>query len=169
MLPHLCYLPHTPTRAMTLPYSRVRVLSAPYARGLSPCSLSPHPSSPSSPTSPTSPSSAAPSEAHTPEAVFLLVVIRLTFVLTVSTLCFALRVIFLILKIAELHTRDNLTTPEFAMYGVVWFTLADFLPRVVPSLAFMYLMRTKRPRQARSSLSEKGGRVELTAVRAEEA
>mmetsp|Transcript_11281 Transcript_11281/g.18469 ORF Transcript_11281/g.18469 Transcript_11281/m.18469 type:complete len:350 (-) Transcript_11281:139-1188(-) len=115
------------------------------------------------------------------ETVFLVVVIRLTYVLTVSTICFSLRVIFLVIKLSELQTKKNLTGENFAMYGVLWFCLSDFIPRVIPSLSFMYLMRTKRPnapgRRTRSSSSRrssssssssnKGSKhnsIELTAV-----
>ena len=81
-----------------------------------------------------------------PEALFLNVVMRLTMVLVLSTVCFLLRVAMLIVKIVAIHTNCAVTNPSFALFGVLWSLLSDFIPRVLPSLAFMYLMRTKRPR-----------------------
>eukprot|EP01032_Pedospumella_encystans_P019796 gene19796-22503_t len=82
-----------------------------------------------------------------PEALFLNVVMRLTMVLVISTVCFLLRVAILIVKI---DTNCAVTTPSFALFGVLWSLLSDFILRVLPSLAFMYLMRTKRPRGTQS-------------------
>ncbi len=70
-----------------------------------------------------------------------------------SPRCFLLRVAMLIVKIVAIHTDRAVTTPSFAIFGVLWSLLSDFIPRVLPSLAFMYLMRTKRPRGTQTPTS----------------
>lgn len=93
---------------------------------------------------------------HTNEpTVFLAVVLRFTNVLITSLLCFFLRVIMIIVKIVSLSIHRKITNPNFARFGVGWFFCTDFIPRVIPSLAFMYLMRTKRPKEARRSIYNK--------------
>eukprot|EP01038_Epipyxis_sp_PR26KG_P014907 gene14907-20051_t len=79
------------------------------------------------------------------EPVFTKVVIRLTAVLLLSTICFAVRVCMLIAKMAIIHSYSSITTKNFTLFGVLWFTFSDFIPRATPTLAFIFLMRTKRP------------------------
>lgn len=92
-----------------------------------------------------------PGEAQKHEAIFLGVVIRLTNVLLLCTTCFMLRVTMICLKIAALHSVATISRPNFALFGVAWTLCADFIPRVVPSLAFMHLMRSKRPKVTSSA------------------
>jgi hypothetical protein len=77
-------------------------------------------------------------------AVFLTVVVRLTLVLFLCFLCFSLRVAMEIVKIVFSTYPGGITTESFTHNGVAWFFCSDFIPRVIPSLAFMYLMRKKK-------------------------
>jgi len=77
-------------------------------------------------------------------AVFLTVVVRLTIVLFLCFLCFSLRVAMEIVKIVYSRRPGGITTESFTHNGVAWFFCSDFIPRVIPSLAFMYLMRKKK-------------------------
>lgn len=79
------------------------------------------------------------------DQVFTRVVLRLTGVLFLTTLCFVFRMTMLVAKMAELHSPKELTSPSFPLFGFWWFTFSDFIPRAVPSLAFIFLMRTKKP------------------------
>ena len=77
-------------------------------------------------------------------AVFLPVVVRLTIALFLCFLCFSLRVAMEIVKIVYSTYPGGITTESFTHNGVAWFFCSDFIPRVIPSLAFMYLMRKKK-------------------------
>lgn len=79
------------------------------------------------------------------DQVFTTVVTRLTLVLSITTICFVFRLTMLVLKMVALHTDDTYTTPAFTLFGVLWFICSDFIPRAVPSFAFIFLMRTKKP------------------------
>lgn len=87
------------------------------------------------------------------DQVFTRVVTRLTSVLLLVTFCFFLRFIMLIGKMAELHTEKEYTNHSFPLFGLLWFVLADFIPRAVPSLAFIFLMRQKRPTSTKTNQS----------------
>jgi hypothetical protein len=76
---------------------------------------------------------------------------RLTSVLVIATLCFILRVTMLILKSAALHSSFHVSSPGFPLFGFLWFTCSDFIPRCVPSFAFVYLMRTRKKDLTRQS------------------
>jgi hypothetical protein len=52
-----------------------------------------------------------------PENVFLGVVIRITYVLVLTTVCFALRVVMITLTMVALRTSQPVTTPSFALFG----------------------------------------------------
>jgi hypothetical protein len=80
-----------------------------------------------------------------PENIFLGVVIRLAYVLLLTTVCFALRVCMVTLTILALRTTQPVTAPSFALFGFLWTVFADFIPRVLPCLAFIQLMQNKRP------------------------
>lgn len=77
-------------------------------------------------------------------SIFMEAVIRLTVVLIVSTICFLLRVCMLGTKIIALESSRPITTPTFTLFGVAWFFCSDFIPRSVPSFAFITLMQTRR-------------------------
>ena len=81
--------------------------------------------------------------------VFLGVVIRVTYVLVLTSVCFALRICMIILKILAMHTSAQITAPNFSLFGFAWTVLGDFIPRVVPALAFMQLMHSQRAGSAR--------------------
>lgn len=90
------------------------------------------------------------------EAVFTRVVVRMTSVLILSSLCFLCRISMLVAKMVAVHASQRVTTPSFSLFGVLWFCLSDFIPRAAPSLAFIFLMSTKRPsKEIRSSTSHK--------------
>lgn len=95
----------------------------------------------------------------TENAVFTNVVLRMTSVLILSSVCFIMRVCMLIAKMAAVHSSDPITTPSFALFGFLWFCCADFIPRSLPALAFIFLMRTKRPpaKEIKNSVSHKAG------------
>jgi len=76
-------------------------------------------------------------------AVFLIVVVRLTIVLALCFLCFSLRLAMEVVKIMYSRNPRGITTKSFTHNGVAWFFCSDFIPRVIPSLTFMYLMRKK--------------------------
>jgi hypothetical protein len=97
---------------------------------------------------------ACPCQPMKEDQVFTRVVTRLTSVLLLVTFCFFLRFIMLIAKMAELHTEKEYTNHVFTLFGLLWFTLADFIPRAVPALAFIFLMRQKRPSQKANPVAE---------------
>lgn len=88
------------------------------------------------------------------KAVFTAALIRVTTVLTISSVCFALRLAMLIAKAVALAQDSTITTRSFSLFGLGWFICSDFIPRVIPSLAFVWLMRTKRPSSTESSSEE---------------
>ena len=49
----------------------------------------------------------------------------------------------LVLKMAELHGSNDLTSSSFTFFGLLWFFFADFIPRVLPTISFVLLMRTR--------------------------
>ena len=90
------------------------------------------------------------------EAVFTRVVVRMTSVLILSSLCFLCRISMLVTKMVAVHASQRVTTPSFSLFGMLWFCLSDFIPRAAPTLAFIFLMSTKRPsKEIRSSASHK--------------
>ena len=77
---------------------------------------------------------------------FPIVVVRVTLVLLLCTLCFLSRVIMLALKMAALHGRgDTVTSPAFSLFGLLWFTFADFIPRSLPSAVCLFLLTLRKP------------------------
>jgi len=80
-------------------------------------------------------------------AVFLPVVVRLTIALFLCFLCFSLRVAMMIVKIVYYRNPRGISTKSFTHNGVAWYFGSEFIPRVIPSLAFMYLMRKKKKQQ----------------------
>ena len=79
------------------------------------------------------------------DVVFTKVVLRMTSVLILSSACFICRVGMLIAKMAAVHSSDQITTPTFTLFGFLWFCFSDFIPRALPTIAFIFLMRTKKP------------------------
>jgi hypothetical protein len=73
--------------------------------------------------------------------IFALKVIRVTAVLLLCCMCFVVRLAMLVVKLA---TLDYNSAPTFSLFGLLWFTLADFIPRVVPCLALMGMVRSGR-------------------------
>ena len=65
-------------------------------------------------------------------SVFSQAVIRLTAILLLTTICFALRVCMLAAKMAALHSDMQITSASFGLFGFWWFFFSDFL--VKPSL-----------------------------------
>ncbi|RYH21211.1 hypothetical protein EON65_21220 [archaeon] len=88
------------------------------------------------------------------EQVFTKVVFRLVFVLSLTTLCFAVRVGMLLFKMSALHDHTTPTSPTFTLFGFWWFVCSDFIPRAVPTLCFIFLMRTKKPKAEASQHSD---------------
>lgn len=76
--------------------------------------------------------------------IFSKALIRVTVVISISTLCFLLRVIMLIIKMAALHSQKVVTTEVFTLFGFGWFLIGDFIPRAFPSIAFMLLMQQSK-------------------------
>lgn len=91
---------------------------------------------------------------------------RLSGVLVVATLCYVLRAVMLVAKVAiirnERHggsdggsTFFEHSSSVFPLFGFLWFTCTDFLPRGMPSIVFMALMAkgrgTKRQGQGGNS------------------
>jgi hypothetical protein len=89
--------------------------------------------------------------------VFTKVVLRLTSCLVITSACFFSRICMLVAKMVALHATSSptQTTPDFTLFGLLWFVFSDFIPRAVPTLAFIFLMRTKRP--ARDQIKETAG------------
>lgn len=87
----------------------------------------------------------------TDDQVFTKVVVRLTSVLVLATLCFIVRVAMLIAKMAIIHDEGGQATSSvhssLQLFGFWWFVCSDFIPRALPALAFIFLMGTKRPKQ----------------------
>ena len=83
------------------------------------------------------------------DGVFGRAVLRLTVVLVLVLLCFTLRAAMLIAKLALLQREMGFsglsaslpsTSASFPLFGFLFFTLTDFIPRCVPASAFIYLM-----------------------------
>lgn len=77
-------------------------------------------------------------------SVFSTALSRLTITLIVASFCFVTRLIMLILKSIALNSEDTVTSSTFPLFGFYWFCFSDFIPRVLPSLTFVLLMRSKR-------------------------
>ena len=77
---------------------------------------------------------------ETEGSVFSHALFRITFVVTISTLCFAIRVCMLIAKMTSLHANMTITTHSFPLFGLAWFTLSDFIPRCTPCFCFISIM-----------------------------
>jgi hypothetical protein len=75
--------------------------------------------------------------------VFGIIVYRITFVLIISTICYILRITMLIIKLLAVHSDYIVTTKYFPLFGILWFTCSDFIPRILPSYAFIYIMKNK--------------------------
>jgi hypothetical protein len=80
----------------------------------------------------------------TARTVFSIALHRLTVALVISTLCFMLRVTMLAMKIIALQYNGSVTSPGVPLFGLLWFFAADFIPRGLPSLAFISLMMYSR-------------------------
>jgi hypothetical protein len=93
------------------------------------------------------------------DAIFTKVLLRMTSVLVLSSVCFLLRVCMLIAKIIAVHSTRTTTTPDFALFGFLWFCCSDFIPRTLPTMAFIFLMRTRKPAGdiRKQSLHKEGG------------
>jgi hypothetical protein len=87
------------------------------------------------------------------KSVFSVALHRLTVALTAATACFTVRVTMLFLKMVALHSSTVITNNRFRLFGLFWFILADFLPRGLPSLAFVALMMYSR-RDTNSDLNK---------------
>jgi hypothetical protein len=78
-------------------------------------------------------------------SVFTTAVVRLTVVLCIATFCFLLRVVMLILKLVAYHDDSfSVTSTFFPLFGLLWFTLCDFIPRALPTISFMILMQSNK-------------------------
>jgi hypothetical protein len=93
------------------------------------------------------------------DQVFTRVVVRLTWVLSITTICFVFRLAMLCMKLIVLNSSRTFTTPDFSLFGLLWFTCSDFIPRVLPSFAYIFLMRTKKPKSDQISAYQKSGRT----------
>jgi hypothetical protein len=83
------------------------------------------------------------------QLVFTRVVLRFTAALAMVSLCFLLRLAMLLAKMFELHSpQSSVTSRAFPLFGFWWFVLSDFVPRMVPSLALVFLMRSRKPPKA---------------------
>jgi hypothetical protein len=71
---------------------------------------------------------------------------RLTVTLVLSTLCFILRMSMLSIKIIAFRYSGTVTSPSIPLFGLAWFFLADFIPRCLPSVAFILLMTYSKVR-----------------------
>jgi hypothetical protein len=79
------------------------------------------------------------------DAVFTKVVLRMTSVLVLSSACYICRVGMLIAKMVAVHSSHCITNRTFTLFGFLWFLCSDFIPRTLPTIAFIFLMRTKKP------------------------
>jgi hypothetical protein len=77
-------------------------------------------------------------------SVFSTALYRLTVVLAIATVSFFIRVFMLVLKTAALHTDTTVSSPTAPLFGFLWFTFSDFIPRCLPSFALVYLMKAKK-------------------------
>lgn len=69
---------------------------------------------------------------------------KLTIVLFIITICFLIRVMMLIFKLIALQGDTVMSSPSIPLFGFVWFLFSDWIPRCIPSFAFVYLMNIKR-------------------------
>ena len=76
--------------------------------------------------------------------LFRQAVCRLTSVLILTSICFVLRMCMLCAKMAALYSDHLVTTQSFPLFGFGWFVFSDFIPRILPCIAFMALMRTRK-------------------------
>jgi hypothetical protein len=79
---------------------------------------------------------------------------KLTIVLFVTTVCFFVRVMMLIVKLIALRGDLLMSSPTVPLFGFVWFLLSDWIPRCIPSFAFVYLMNMKRSNLKRGGNTE---------------
>jgi hypothetical protein len=79
---------------------------------------------------------------------------KLTIVLFVTTICFFVRVMMLIVKLIALRGDLLMSSPTIPLFGFVWFLLSDWIPRCIPSFAFVYLMNMKRSNLKRGGNTE---------------
>jgi hypothetical protein len=91
------------------------------------------------------------------QSVFSTALSRLTVTVIIASFCFVTRLVMLILKSIALNSDDTITSEKFTLFGFYWFCFSDFIPRVLPSITFVLLMRSKRrgiKRELDSTLSK---------------
>jgi len=69
------------------------------------------------------------------------ILVRLTVTLGITSLASLLRLLICVLQICSLKSSFDISSYYFPHYGSLWFTLAEFLPRGVSSIALMLLMK----------------------------
>lgn len=86
---------------------------------------------------------------------------RITIVLTIATLCFTLRIIMLIIKLVAFHDDVIVTSPSFPLFGFGWFVFSDFIPRLVPTSAFIVamLMSHKHTEEDKAYFASQASRI----------
>lgn len=82
------------------------------------------------------------SKYKTPRKAFMNAVFKITIILSISTICFILRITMLITKLIFLHSTNSITYQN--LYSVSWFIFADFIPRSLPMIIIMTLMNKAR-------------------------
>ena len=102
----------------------------------------------------------APSALEEPTSLaFRKAAVRLSAVLVVATICYLMRAIMLIVKVAIIQNEKQggaeggstffeYSSPSFPLFGFLWFVCTDFLPRGVPSIVFMALMAKGRNKRS---------------------
>ena len=66
--------------------------------------------------------------------------VRINVVLIIATICFTIRIVMLICKMVAFHDNVIVTSPGFPLFGFGWFFFSDFVPRLVPTSAFILAM-----------------------------
>jgi hypothetical protein len=64
----------------------------------------------------------------------------------------------LIVKVIALQGDRLVSSPTVPLFGFIWFMLSDWIPRCIPSFAFVYLMNIKRGKRDRGGAG--GGTTE---------
>jgi hypothetical protein len=61
--------------------------------------------------------------------------------MVICCFCFAVRIVMLILKYSELSGSDEESNPF--LFGFWWWIFSDFVPRSLPTITFLLLMRQR--------------------------
>lgn len=96
---------------------------------------------------------------------FAIVLHKVTFILLLVTFLSFLRLSVLIVKLTSLSDNGvSVTSPNFSLYGFLWFTLSDFLPRGISSLGLAIAMQTYSAPKPNSKVELRGTNIDKNVI-----